>query len=392
MTLPRLLVDAAPTFFATFSSFCFASQATLKTWTAVRELPPPLVSATKSGSFATKPRLRVALVAAIVLVLGAAEVSFLLELLPRSSVVDYGFLFLAGFCVELCIVEFVGDLAYWVRYIPTRLEDGGFEFAVVPGSQGLVATIVTACGAFGLSLSAWMGFQDGRVNLSAIILATAVLSRAITHTSTSLRVISTRGVTYSLGLWTLLMALGGVFTLLNLVDGYGTSPSSFSRRIGGSVLDQAKPYIYHTFSLLCSTVPGVLVAVARRFDDSRQEKSISLVDSPTPQTNLNGLYRSPYFLASIFGWLAAQALGALFLSVAIPFPYDALSTEERQSIVLVARTVLEAPAVVLSCLAFALLRGDLGEFWLYAEEWVLRPVVRREVERAEKSIVVLIDL
>lgn len=112
--------------------------------------------------------------------------------------------------------------------------------------------------------SAWMGFQDGRVNFSAIVLATAILSRAITHTSTSLRVISIRGILYSLGVWTLLMALGGVFTLLNLRDGYGTSPSSFSRRIGGSVLAQAKPYIYHLFSLLCSAAPGVLVSTFGR--------------------------------------------------------------------------------------------------------------------------------
>lgn len=99
--LPKLLADADPTFLATFSGFYVASQTTLKvsdsltysrrfpptsflqTWRAVRDLPPPLVSA-RTGPLAAKPRLRLALLAVIVMVLGTAEVSFLLEWLPVS--------------------------------------------------------------------------------------------------------------------------------------------------------------------------------------------------------------------------------------------------------------------------------------------------------------------
>lgn len=133
------------------------------------------------------------------------------------------------------------------------------------------------------------------------------------------------------------------------------------------------------------------VAAARRFDDSRQERSISLADVDNENTTSSSLPSSPYFMASLVGWLGAQGLGALLLSFSLPFSYATLSTEERQSVLLVSRTVLEASMVVLSCLAFALLRGEASEFWCYAEQWVVRPVVRREVGRDVKSVIVFID-
>lgn len=94
-------------------------------------------------------------------------------------------------------------------------------------------------------------------------------------------------------------------------------------------------------------------------------------------------------MASFAGWIGAQALAALLLAFFLPFACNTLSTEERQSVLIVSRTVLEAPMVMLSCLAFALLRGEVSEFWSYAEPWMVTPVVRRPIERDVKNVVIL---